>query len=148
MNGSFRMKRTAGTNGARNRSVRRDITLCTSVALFIATAFSGWVLAVHFFRGDGPFERLGTSLGATVLLYFSAALVVGPVVGLLLPVARAGRAGAALTGTVAAVPLYAMGLVTLEGVRPLTLRDAVIVLLLAGLVGAPVGVVYRRMFGG
>lgn len=129
------------------RSVRRDVIVCLRVALFIATAFSCWVLAVHLLRGNRTFERLETSLGVVVLLYFAAAILLGPLVGLLLPLARRGQVGAALVGTIGAFALYVMALVTLEGFAWLTLRAALLLLGFASFLGVPVGLAYRRIFG-
>ena len=128
------------------RSVRRDVIVCLRVALFIATAFSCWVLAVHLMRGNRPFEKLETSLRAVVLLYFALAILLGPLVGLLLPLARRGQVGAALVGTIAAFALYAMTLVTLEGFAWLTPRAALFLLGVALFFGVPVGLAYRRIF--
>ena len=134
-------------DGEGRRSVSRDVLVCLCVALLIAAAFSGWALASYVFRGNTPFEKLETTLGAVILLYFAAAILVGPLVGLLLPLARAGGAGAALVGTIAAFALYSMTLVTLEGFTWWTPRAALFVLGFALLVGTPVGLAYRRIFG-
>jgi len=129
------------------RSIRRDVIVCLRVALFIAAAFSTWVLVLYLFRGNRPFERLETSLGAAILLYFTAAILLGPLVGLLLPLARTGDMGAALVGTIAAFALYTMALVALEGFMWWTPRAALFLLGFALLLGVPVGLAYRRMFG-
>ena len=86
-------------------------------------------------------------MGAVVLLYFAAAILLGPLVGLLLPLARRGRVGAALVGTIAAFALYAMTLVTLEGFAWWTPRAALLLLGFASFLGVPVGLAYRRIFG-
>ena len=129
------------------RSVRRDVIVCLRVALFIATAFSGWVLAAHLLRGNRTIEKLETTLGAVILLYFAAAILLGPLVGLLLPLARRGGMGAALVGTIAAFALYAMTLVTLEGFAWWTPRAALFLVGFALILGVPVGLAYRRIFG-
>jgi|RhiMethySRZTD1v2_1073278.scaffolds.fasta_scaffold1413962_1 hypothetical protein len=128
------------------RSVRRDVIVCLWWGLFIATGFSVWVVGLYLRRGAAPFEKLGTTLWAVILLYFCAAIVVGPFVGLLLPLARANAAGAALVGTVTAIPIYGMAAVMLEGFRGWTLSKALALLVIALLFGVPVGLAYRRMF--
>jgi hypothetical protein len=127
------------------RNVRRDMVVCVRLALFIATTFSAWVFVLYLTGGDDRFDRLGTSIGAVILLYFCAAILLGALVGILLPLARAGRLGAALVGTVTAAGLYAMALVALNEVT-WTLRDAVVILGLALLLGPVVGIAYRSIF--
>lgn len=122
--------------------------VCLCAGLFIATGFSVWVLGLYLFRGNTPFEKLGTTLGAVILTYYCAAILIGPLAGLLLPLARAGRPGAALVGALTAVPLYAMVLITLEGIPSWTPRTAFVILVPALFVGVPVGLVCRRMFDG
>jgi len=117
------------------------------MALFIAICFSAWVVVLFFRRGNAPFERLGTTFGGAILLYFCAAIVIGPLVGLLLPLARAGRLGAALLGTVAAFALYGMAISTLHGFTSWTIGKALGLLALAMFAGAPMGLVYKRLFG-
>ncbi|MGH9242246.1 MAG: hypothetical protein ACRD3G_29720 [Vicinamibacterales bacterium] len=129
------------------RSVRRDVAVCLGYGLLIATGFSVWVFVLYLRRGGAPFEKIETTPLAVMLLYFCAAILVSPIVGLLLPVARAGRSGAALVGTVAAIPFYAMARITLEGFTSWTLGDALVILILALFVGVTVGLAYRRIFG-
>ena len=142
-----------GTNNRLNverqerRSVRRDIVVCLGWGLLIAMGFSIWVLALYLRRGSAPFENVGTTLWAVILLYFCAAILVGPIVGLLLPLARTTRSGSALVGIVAAIPFYAMARITVEGFTSWARGEAFVILVLALLVGAPVGLAYRRIFG-
>ena len=130
----------------RSRSVRSDMIVCAGAALFIATGFSAWVLALYVRRGDGPFGAVGTTPGAAILLYYSAAILIGPLVGLLLPLARASRLGGALVGATAALPLYAMVRIAREGLAPWTTAEIVGVVAAALLVGVPVGLAYRHIF--
>ena len=129
------------------RSVRGDVAVCLGYGLLIATGFSAWVVTVYLRSGNAPFEKVGTTLWAVILLYFCAAILIGPIVGLLLPLARTTRSGAALLGIVAAIPFYAMARITLEGFTSWTLGDALVILILALFVGVPVGLAYRRIFG-
>ena len=140
-------RRQRHPNGESQRSVRRDVVLCLRIALVIATLFSAWVLAIYLFRGDLPSESLETTLARVILLYFCTAVLVGPLVGLLLPFARAGRLGAAIVGVVAGIGVYSMVSVAQAGIPLWTLDTALSILIPALLVGAPVGVVYRRIFG-
>ena len=120
--------------------------VCAGAALFIATAFSAWVLTLYARRGSVPFDAVGTTPGAVILLYYCAAVVAGLLVGILLPLARANRWGAALVGIVAALPLYAMARVALEGFAPWTAVDTISVVGASTVVGSIVGLAYRHIF--
>lgn len=63
------------------------------------------VAAIVGVRGGAVFERFGTTLLGASALYLGAGVVGGAVVGLLLPI-TVWRAGSAVVGVLAAVPLY------------------------------------------
>jgi uncharacterized membrane protein len=129
------------------RGIRRDVLVSVSAAVAIAAMFSAYVLALHVFRGNEPFEQLETSVGKVILLYFSSAILVGLLVGLLLPFARSGQLGAALVGAVAAGALAAMTRVADAGFTGWGGRDVFVVVTYGLLLGIPVGLAYRRIFG-
>ena len=51
-----------------SRSVRRDVAVCLGWGLLIATGFSAWVVTVYLRSGNAPFEKVGTTLWASILL--------------------------------------------------------------------------------
>jgi len=83
-------------------------------ALVYATVYSVIVMVLALIRGTGPFEALGTSLLRVLAVYWGGALVVGAIVGLLLPLAQASTWGAMLVGGIAGLPIgCAVTLVTM-----------------------------------
>jgi hypothetical protein len=116
-----------------------------AVALGVALLLALYVVALYLFRGAEPFAALGTTLTAVVLSYFVGAVLAGTVVGLLLPLVR-WPWGAALVGFAAAMPVYAVMRVLDQGFVPWTTTDTTVSLVFALLLGAPVGVIYRRLF--
>ena len=120
--------------------------LCVLVGLGLATLFSAWVSLLFLLRGGAPFRKYGTSIGVVILTYYGAALLVGAVVGVLLPYARAGRTGAALTGIVAGVGFYGSIVFALNEFSSWGPEDTFAVLVAGPLVGVPMGLAYRRIF--
>jgi hypothetical protein len=79
-------------------------------------------------------------------VYFSTAILAGVLVGLLLPLARAGRFGAAVVGHVAAGTLAATIKIADKGFTGWSGEDLVDILVYGLLLGVPVGLAYRRIF--
>lgn len=135
-----------GENVRSRREVTRDVKLCILVGLCIATIFSAWVSLLFVMSGDAPFAKYGTSVAVVIFTYYGAALLIGALVGVLLPFARAGRAGAALTGIVAGMGFYASIQFALNGFSSWGPGDTFVVLVGGTLLGVPVGLAYRNIF--
>ena len=116
------------------------------MGLLIATAFSAWVMLLFMLRGDAPFAKHGTSIAAVLGMYYTAAVIVGALVGVLLPLARAGRTGAALTGIVAGMALYGSVQFAFNGFSSWGPGDTFVVLFAGPLFGVPAGLAYRPIF--
>ena len=80
----------------------------------IATAFLLYVAGLYLLRGDGPFERLGTTVWATIGMYYILGLVAGPILGIVWPL-RSSRAGSGLVVGLGGLIVYVVGLMTQEG---------------------------------
>jgi hypothetical protein len=101
-----------------------------------------WVLFVYLQHGDAPFAAKHTTLPFTVALYLGGGVVAGGIAGLLGPLGR-GRAWAAMVGYLSALPVSA----ALGVFGGLGGRNPWLVVGLTALIGLPVGVIYRQMFG-
>ena len=66
----------------------RNLRLCVTVGVAVATAFSVWVLLNHVVGGSRAVERSGATVPAVIMAYYATGLFGGAVVGLLLPLAR------------------------------------------------------------
>jgi hypothetical protein len=94
--------------------------------------FSLSALLIVALRGPSMLDRLGVSLAGLLLVYIGGGAVGGTVAGMLLPLTRR-RWGAALVGSVAALPIYhGAGMLLGE-------TDYGVSILLAVLVGGTVG---------
>ena len=82
-------------------SIRRNIALGGVAGVGLAGVFSAYVVLLYLWQGSAPFEELGASLGLVVLTYFSAGVIGGIVVGLML-------VGAAAVGYLAAWVLWSL----------------------------------------
>lgn len=80
----------------------------------MATAFSLYVFAAYLVQGDAPFEKLDTTLWATVVMYYVAGLVAGPIIGIVWPL-RSSRAGSGLVAGLGAFLVYTVAWMTQEG---------------------------------
>jgi hypothetical protein len=118
-----------------------------AMALFgvlIATLLSLYAAVLYLVRGPAPFAAHGTTVLTSVTVYYLGGVLGGLVVGLLLPFLH-GRVGAALGGAVALLPMYAAAAYALDG--PAGLRKWPVYLICALIVGVPVGLAYRQLFG-
>ena len=109
----------------------------------MGTAFSLYAFALYLVQGDAPFEKLDTTLWATVMRYYVAGLLAGPVMGLVWPL-RTSRAGSGLVAGLGAFIVYTVAWMTQEG-SPLnwSLSDWAGPLLLSGVVFLGGMAVYR-----
>jgi len=89
----------------------------------MATAFSLYAFALYLLRGNAPFEKLDTTLWATVLMYYVAGFVAGPIIGIVWPL-RSTRVGNGAVAGLGAFLVYTVAWMTQEG-SPLkwTLED-------------------------
>lgn len=103
-------------------------------------------LLIFLLAGRTEHEATGVTLPAVILLYTCGGLIAGSVVGGLLPATR-WRVGAALVGVISALPVAFLVRLTTEGPATWTREDTVALVLFALLIGAPTGIIYRRIFG-
>jgi hypothetical protein len=85
----------------------RDLSWGAAVGLFVGTVLSLWVCLVSLLTGRTEFPRLRMSLGTVVAVYYSGALIVGLIIGLLRPATRTAL-GATAVGVIAALPAGAL----------------------------------------
>jgi len=110
---------------------------CTGMA--IATGFAIWVSLLRIGRGTAPFDRLGTSYGTTIAIYYATLPPAGVIVGLLYPLRRS-RFGAMALGFLFMLPMYA-AFVAVKTPRQELFQPfrVVLTILVAGLAGALLG---------
>ena len=80
----------------------------------IASAFSLYVVALYLMRGNGPFESLDTTLWASVLRYYIAGFVAGPIIGIVWPL-QSTRVGNGAVAGLGAFLVYTVAWMTQEG---------------------------------
>jgi hypothetical protein len=130
---------------SRPSGVSRNLRTGVGWSLFVATAYSIFVIVLTHVRGDAALAALGVRLPTLILLYYVGAVLVGSVVGLLLPLAST-TIGAAFVGAIAALPLFTL----LEVNDALAGRDPLpgwryFAIILALIVGAVAGIAVRSM---
>lgn len=114
--------------------------------LGLALVLSVFVVVV---RGPSMFREGGGGLEgllAVVLSYLVAGLVAGAVVGVLKPLARS-PIGAALLGFVASMPVFVAFQYFDQGLTVWHKDRVIDMLIFACVLGAPLGVIYRRLLG-
>jgi hypothetical protein len=92
-------------DATRESNVYRNVKRSVAVALIAATAFSAYVLVLSLLRGSLYWPKYEMTTGQIVAGYFGAAIVAGPVVGLLWPLTR-WQSGAAVVGTLGGTIIY------------------------------------------
>jgi hypothetical protein len=80
----------------------------------MASAFSLYVISLYLMRGNAPFETLDTSLWASVLRYYVAGFVAGPIIGIVWPL-RVTRVGNGAVAGLGAFLVYTVAWMTQEG---------------------------------
>ena len=81
---------------------KRHVGLGIKVGVVLATVFSAWVLYNHSVAGSRAIESSGATVSGLLLAYYSAGVVGGALVGMLVPLARR-PGGTILVGCVTAV---------------------------------------------
>jgi hypothetical protein len=124
------------------RLLQRNLVKGVGLGLFLATGFSAWVTFLRLAFGTEAFDRLHTTYGAVVRLYYTGGLSGGILLGLLWPLRR-WPLGSVLLGIIGVFPVY-YGAFLLESPRAewFTFNNFTPALLLAFLVGSPVGLLY------
>jgi hypothetical protein len=89
----------------RESNTYRNVKASVVVALATAMAFSAWVLVLSLLRGSFSWPQYEMTTAQIVAGYFGAALVAGPVVGLLWPLTR-WMSGAVVVGSVGGTIIY------------------------------------------
>jgi hypothetical protein len=124
------------------RTLRQHLLQGVGLGLVIATGFAAWVTFLRLAFGTEPFQRLHTTYGSVVQLYYAGGVSGGILLGLFWPLRR-WPLGSALLGFIGVFPFY-YGAALLQSPRAewFTHDNLTSALLLAFLVGAPVGVLY------
>jgi len=110
-----------------------------SLGLFVATGLSAWVLLLRSQAGTGPFDRLHTTLTATVVGYYEGGTAGGLLIGLAWPLRR-WLIGYALLGILGVFPFYLFAPGGRDNSPLLSSETLATALLGAFFVGAAVGV--------
>src|SRR3989442_1463332 len=87
------------------RDLRNHLLKGLGLALFVATGFSAWVTFLRVAYGTTAFDRLHTTYGAVVALYYLGGLAAGILLGVFWPLRR-WLPGSALLGMLAVFQLY------------------------------------------
>lgn len=131
----------------RSASLRRGLN-GLGFGLFVATGLSAWATILRVSQGTGPFDRIGSSYGITVLVYFLAFSLGGVIWGLLAPLRR-WLLGSMLLGALLLAPMY-LGFSILNRPSPelttawRTAASVIASLVAGGLLGVYVWVHERR----
>lgn len=121
------------------RRLLRNLVKGLSLGLAIATGLSAWVLLLRAQAGAAPFDRLNTTLSATVVGYYLGGAVGGLLIGLAWPL-RQWLIGYALLGILGVFPLYLFAPGGHNDVPLLSSENLATALLGAIFVGGGVGV--------
>jgi hypothetical protein len=113
------------------------------IGLGVGLMLKIWIIFLYLRSGNVPFAAKGTTFGFTVALYLAGGVLAGALAGFLGPLGR-GPVWAGIVGFLAALPLaWSIGHFGMREVAKPTLVTVLTSLSL----GAPIGVVYRRLFG-
>ena len=107
--------------------------------------FVVYAAIIFVLRGSASSAGRVPSFAGVATIYLCGGFVAGLIVGTLLPLTR-WAVGAAAVGVIAAIPIYILVRLATQGFGYWATEDIVEILLLALLVGAPVGVTYRKIF--
>ena len=113
--------------------------------LVYALIYSIIALVVGLFSGGSVFAWRQTSLGGLLAAYALSGVVVGTVVGILLPLAR-WKVGAAIIGMIGTIPYMSLVRGSIPGLGPWSLVDTVTVAVLTIFFGIPAGLICREIF--
>lgn len=108
-------------------------------------AFVLIAIGLYAVSRQDAFEAHHTSFGKMALAYFFGGVSAGVIVGLLRPLAR-WKAGAALVGFTAILPVALLIRFATEGFGPWHPSNTVEAMMLGLILGAPVGLIYREIF--
>lgn len=103
----------------------------------VALLFSAWATAYYVLRPTATADHLRVGLAELILVYLLAGVIGGVMFGMAVPLHR-WRAGSALLGFLTALPLY-LGASLVVIPQPEWIRAMITGVLLAALIGAPVG---------
>src|SRR6266550_3208488 len=87
------------------RNLERNLLRGVGFGLLVATGFSAWVTFVRLVSGTEPFDRLHTTYGAVIELYYAGGFSGGVFIGLLWSLRR-WPLGSMLLGIIGVFPLY------------------------------------------
>ncbi len=114
--------------------VRDNLRWSFAWTLWVATAFSGYVLIVSLLDGSTRFQRYGLSPWQIIATYYAAAVLAGVALGLLRPLTD-GRLGAYLVGVLIGFSVYGAIGVSMYGLTGKVAGIAAICGLLVGGLG-------------
>lgn len=109
------------------------------LGVFVAIGLSAWVLLLRTLAGTAPFDRLHTTLGATVLGYYKGGVTGGLLIGLAWPLHR-WLIGYALLGILGVFPFYFFAPGGRDSAPLLSAENLATALLGALFVGTAIGV--------
>lgn len=115
--------------------------------IVFGAAFCALAMAAFLIGGRATFASLDTTLGRILAFYLVGGTFSGMLVGLLQPL-TIRPVGAAVTGFICGALLAVLFRVTQDGLTDWTGGDVVTVLVVATVLGIPVGAIYREIFLG
>ena len=113
--------------------------------LAFATVYCAYVTLIFIIGGPGVLDRYGVSLGEVVLVYVVGGILSGASVGLLLPLTR-WKAGSALVGVVAMLPVFVGIAYTVAGPPPWEFPQKFATVLSSVVVGGLGGLIFKDVF--
>ena len=120
---------------------------CVRVGTLMSVALSLVAVVVFLIGGEGSFASLHTSFAKAVLVYLVGGVIARTIVGVLQPLAR-WKAGAAIVGFIASLPVAILFRLAAIGDDSWSKRDTGVSLLFAATLGTSLGVAYRDIFLG
>jgi len=113
-------------------------------ALF-GVAFVAIAVVIYTLSGQTAFEAHHTTFGRVVLTYFFGGVAAGVVVGIMKPLTR-WKAGAAVVGFLAGMPVATIMRFATDGFGPWHRSDTIDVIVMSLILGVPTGIIYREIF--
>jgi hypothetical protein len=95
--------------------MEKNIRTGLAFGFVMATLYAMYALLVFGLRGPDPFASKGTTVGSVILMYYTAGITGGTVVGVLLPVTQT-LVGVVTAGMIAGLIVVFCGCITLYGV--------------------------------
>ncbi|MDP1857255.1 MAG: hypothetical protein Q8K82_01210 [Gemmatimonadaceae bacterium] len=138
------MKIASGKNRFSLAPIRHRAKVGAMTGLLLAAVYSCVAAALWLLPGPSDADRFRGGLLGIIAIYFSAAIIIGPLMGVLAPISRF-RFGGALLGFIGGLLFGGSLMLMIASTQPLTLHKwSVTSLLFAVLVGVPLGHMVSR----